>query len=102
MPDLSVGGQAVIEGVMMRSTDRVSTAVRRIDGSIVVKNEDFIPISKRNKVYGLPIVRGAISFLEMLFMIFTSFANPAQLSMKGFINFSKFMKEKMREVKFPL
>jgi uncharacterized protein YqhQ len=66
MPDLSVGGQAVIEGVMMRSTDRVSTAVRRADGSIDVRNEDFIPISKRKKLFGLPIVRGAISFIEML------------------------------------
>ncbi len=66
MPDLSVGGQAVIEGVMMRSTDRISTAVRRSDGTIEVRNDDFIPISKRNKFLGLPIVRGAISFIEML------------------------------------
>lgn len=66
MPDLSVGGQAVIEGVMMRSTDRISTAVRRADGSIDVKNNDFIPISKRKKLFGIPIVRGAISFIEML------------------------------------
>jgi len=66
MPDLSVGGQAVIEGVMMRSTDRISTAVRRMDGSIDVHNEDFVPITKRNKFFGLPIVRGAISFVEML------------------------------------
>ena len=80
MPDLSVGGQAVIEGVMMRSTDRVSTAVRRIDGSIVVKNEDFIPISKRNKVYGLPIVRGAISFLEMLIIGIKSLNYSAKIA----------------------
>lgn len=66
MPDLSVGGQAVIEGVMMRSTDRISTAVRRADGTIEVKNDDFIPISKRKKLFGIPIVRGAISFIEML------------------------------------
>ena len=66
MPDLSVGGQAVIEGVMMRSTDRVSTAVRRADGTIEIRNEDFIPISKRKKILGLPIIRGAISFIEML------------------------------------
>lgn len=51
---------------MMRSTDRVSTAVRRADGTIEVRNEDFIPISKRKKLLGLPIVRGAISFIEML------------------------------------
>ncbi len=66
MPDLTVGGQAVIEGVMIRSTDRISTAVRRADGTINVKNEDFIPVSKRNKLLGLPIVRGAVSFIEML------------------------------------
>ncbi len=66
MPDLSVGGQAVIEGVMMRSTDRISTAVRRIDGTIKVRNNDFVPLSKRNKFLGLPIVRGVVTFVEML------------------------------------
>jgi uncharacterized protein YqhQ len=66
MPDLSVGGQAVIEGVMMRSTDRISTAVRRIDGTIKVRNDDFVPLSKRNKFLGLPIVRGVVTFVEML------------------------------------
>jgi uncharacterized protein YqhQ len=66
MPDLSIGGQAVIEGVMMRSTDRISTAVRRTDGTIEISNEDFIPLSKRHRMLGLPIVRGAVSFVEML------------------------------------
>jgi uncharacterized protein YqhQ len=66
MPDLNVGGQAVIEGVMMRSADRVSTAVRRASGEIVVKSEDYKPISKRIKFLGLPIVRGAVSLVEML------------------------------------
>jgi len=50
----------------MRSTDRISTAVRRADGTIEVKNEDFVPLSKRHKILGLPIVRGAVSFVEML------------------------------------
>jgi uncharacterized protein YqhQ len=80
MPDLSVGGQAVIEGVMMRSTDRVSTAVRRADGSIEVKNQDFVPISKRNKFFGLPIVRGAISFVEMLIIGIRSLNYSAEVA----------------------
>jgi len=66
MPDLNVGGQAVIEGVMMRSADRVSTAVRRASGEIEVRSEDFISLTKRHKLLGLPIVRGAIALVEML------------------------------------
>ncbi|MFH1687584.1 MAG: DUF1385 domain-containing protein [bacterium] len=66
MPDLNVGGQAVIEGVMMRSADRVATAVRTPDGEILVKTEDYLPLSKRYKVLGLPILRGAVAFVEML------------------------------------
>jgi len=66
MPDLNVGGQAVIEGVMMRSADRISTAVRRASGEIVVKNEDFVSLTKRKKFLGWPVVRGAVSLIEML------------------------------------
>lgn len=80
MPDLSVGGQAVIEGVMMRSTDRVSTAVRRSDGTIEVRNEDFVPISKRKKFFGIPIVRGAISFVEMLIIGIRSLNYSAEVA----------------------
>jgi uncharacterized protein YqhQ len=61
-----IGGQAVIEGVMMRSSIRVSTAVRKQSGEIVVKNEDYIPLSKRYKLFNIPIIRGVISFVEML------------------------------------
>lgn len=66
MPDLNVGGQAVIEGVMMRSGDRIATAVRKPDGEILVKTEEFRPLSKRHKLLGLPIIRGALSFGEMM------------------------------------
>lgn len=66
MPDLAVGGQAVIEGVMMRSDDRIATAVRIPSGEIKVKTEPFISITKKHKILGLPIIRGAVSFIEML------------------------------------
>jgi len=61
-----IGGQAVIEGVMMRSSQRVSTAVRKQSGEIVVRNEDYIPLSKRYKLLDIPIIRGVVSFVEML------------------------------------
>jgi len=66
MPDLSVGGQAVIEGVMMRSKDRVATAIRVSSGEILVKSEEYISLTKRKKLLGIPILRGVISFFEML------------------------------------
>jgi len=66
MPDLNIGGQAVIEGVMMRSSDRLATAVRIPNGEILVKTEDFIPFVKRHKYLDVPIVRGAFSFFEMM------------------------------------
>jgi len=56
----------VIEGVMMRSSIRVSTAVRKQSGEIVVKNEDYTPLSKRYKLLNIPVIRGVVSFVEML------------------------------------
>ncbi len=61
-----VGGQAVIEGVMMRSPERISTAVRRKDGEIVVKNVDYISLTKRYKPLGWPLLRGVVTFFETL------------------------------------
>lgn len=62
----SVGGQAVIEGVMMRGQKGVATAVRMEDGSIEVDVQNIQPYTKRNKFFGLPIVRGFISLMESL------------------------------------
>lgn len=62
----SVGGQAVIEGVMMRGTHGIATAVRKSDGEIVLDRQDTIPYTKRNKFFGLPIIRGFVSLIESL------------------------------------
>lgn len=61
-----IGGQAVIEGVMMRSPGKVATAVRLPDGSIQVKTTEFVSISRRAAFFGLPIVRGAVVLVESL------------------------------------
>ena len=64
--EIQVGGQAIIEGVMMRSPDRVAVAVRRPDGKIVLKNDPYISLTKRNKFWGLPIIRGAVILIESI------------------------------------
>jgi len=61
-----IGGQAVIEGVMMRSPRMVATAVRLPDGSIQIKTQDFVSISRRVRLLGLPILRGAVVLVESL------------------------------------
>src|SRR5262245_47479540 len=61
-----IGGQAVIEGVMMRSPKRVATAVRLPDGSIQIQSRDYTSLSRRFPVLGLPILRGAIVLVESL------------------------------------
>jgi len=64
----TVGGQAVIEGVMMRSPFAVATAVRQADGAIRVNAFHFISLSKRSKFWGLPIIRGAVNLVEALYL----------------------------------
>jgi uncharacterized protein YqhQ len=61
---LQVGGQAVIEGVMMRSPGCIATAVRTPGGAIVVQKEPFVSFTRRHRSLNIPIIRGAISFVE--------------------------------------
>lgn len=66
--DKNVGGQAVIEGVMMRSPAKISTSVRQANGQIVTQTEPFTSLTKRVKILGWPIIRGMVSFFEMLIL----------------------------------
>ena len=63
---VDIGGQAVLEGVMMRSPEYVALAVRRPDGSIVVKRDSYVSPAKKHKWMGLPFIRGAVSMVTML------------------------------------
>jgi len=82
MPDLNVGGQAVIEGVMMRSKDRVATAVRISSGEIKVKTEPYKSYTQRYKILGWPIIRGAVSFVEMLIIGIKTLNFSADIAVK--------------------
>ncbi|HHS13469.1 MAG TPA: DUF1385 domain-containing protein [bacterium] len=61
-----VGGQAVIEGVMMRSPEYVSVAVRKPDGTIVVKRSSYLSWTRRCKILGWPLIRGGVVLIESL------------------------------------
>lgn len=64
--DFAVGGQAVIEGVMMRSPNFVTVAVRKLSGEIKLKEEKFQGIGTRIKLLGIPFVRGVVNLFEMM------------------------------------
>lgn len=61
-----VGGQAVMEGVMMKNQDRYAVAVRKPDHQIDVKVENYKSTIKNEKIRHLPIVRGVVNFVESL------------------------------------
>ncbi len=63
---VTVGGQAVIEGVMMRGSIGVATAVRTSSGEIVIDKNESIPYTKKYKVFNFPIIRGFVSLLDSL------------------------------------
>ena len=63
-----VGGQAVIEGVMMKAGKRTVTTCRKEDKSIVVYDQGFVSVRKKHKILNLPILRGVVNFIEMMIL----------------------------------
>jgi uncharacterized protein YqhQ len=70
MPEklFSIGGQAVIEGVMMRSPTHYATAVRTPQGRIVIQKIPFKSLVRRFKILNIPVVRGAFTLVETLYI----------------------------------
>ena len=66
MKSSNIGGQAVMEGVMMMNKDRYSVAVRRPDGEIEVKVEQHKPLTKHKELLKVPILRGVFSFADSM------------------------------------
>lgn len=62
----SIGGQALLGGLMMRSPTGIAMSVRKDDGEIITSYEEHIPWTKRNKFFSLPIIRGCVTFAESL------------------------------------
>ena len=63
---VSVGGQAVMEGVMMQSPERIAMAVRRTDGKVALVSKPVTSPSKKYPFLGWPIIRGVVNFVSQL------------------------------------
>ena len=62
----SIGGQALIEGVMMRGPKKIAVAVRKPDNEIELKVDDLNTLAMKNKFFGLPFIRGVIGLIEAM------------------------------------
>jgi uncharacterized protein YqhQ len=67
-PEDIAGGQALIEGVMMRHGSKIAAAVRRPDQEIIFQEQEYIPLTKRYKLLGLMFIRGTVTLFEMMFI----------------------------------
>ncbi len=75
----SVGGQAVIEGVMMKNGTQVALAIRKEDGSVEVKNSEFHPLKEKHKWLNIPILRGIVGFVESMVLSFRTLSDSTNM-----------------------
>lgn len=61
-----IGGQAVMEGVMMKNQDQYAVSVRKPDGEIETKKETCISFGEKHPLFQLPILRGVVNFIESM------------------------------------
>ena len=93
-----VGGQAVLEGVMMKAGERTVTTCRKEDGSLVVTDDSFVSVRKKHKLLNLPILRGVVNFIEMMILSFKTLGASADamgLEEEEPSRFEKWLSEKL-------
>lgn len=65
---VAVGGQALMEGIMMRGPEGTAVSLRLPDGSIETEMKEFVSVRKKFKILNIPIIRGIVSFVESMIM----------------------------------
>lgn len=63
-----IGGQAVIEGIMMKNKQNYATAVRKPDGEIEVSKDTYVSMTEKVKFFSLPFIRGIFSFVDSMIL----------------------------------
>ena len=82
MKSSGIGGQAVMEGIMMRNGSEYSVAVRKENGEIEVKKETYKGVGSKCKLFRLPVIRGIFSFADSLVLGMKSLNYSASLFME--------------------
>lgn len=74
----SIGGQALIEGIMMRGPHKSVMACRMPDGTVSVEDVQYNSVTKKHKILGLPVVRGIVSFVESMVVGYKTMMQSAE------------------------
>ncbi|MBQ6848171.1 MAG: DUF1385 domain-containing protein [Clostridia bacterium] len=93
----AIGGQALIEGIMMKSPDKTAMAVRTKDGGIDISEVLELNLRKKYKILALPIIRGVIAFAESMINGYKALMLSAEKS--GFTDFEEEGEEPLEEKK---
>ncbi len=91
----SIGGQALIEGIMMKSTEKTAMGVRTPDGEIDITYFDYKSLRSRYKALNLPIIRGVVGFVESMIQGYKAMMISAEKS--GFTDLEEEAKEKEKK-----
>ncbi|MDP9188009.1 MAG: DUF1385 domain-containing protein, partial [Actinomycetota bacterium] len=81
--DASVGGQAVLEGVMMRGVSTWAVAVRNLEGEVEVTSEPVVSWAKGRRVLRLPVIRGVVALVESMKIGFKALGISANAQMEA-------------------
>ena len=78
MKPSGIGGQAVLEGIMMRNKDKYSVAVRKPDQTIALKVDEYKGLTSGKKIIGLPFIRGIFNFIDSMVLGIKTLAYSAE------------------------
>ncbi len=75
----STGGQAVLEGVMMKSRDRIAISVRDTKGEIKTETRPCKPLTAKSRFFRIPIIRGIVGFIDSMMLSFDTLSRSADM-----------------------
>ncbi len=91
----SIGGQALIEGIMMRGPKRSVMAVRKKDGTIDISERTFTNLKEKYPILKLPIIRGVAGFIESMTVGYKAMMDSAEIS--GYLDEDEIQSEKEKK-----
>lgn len=97
-----IGGQAVMEGIMMKNADTYSVAVRKPDGEIEVCVKEYRGVGSKCKLFGLPFIRGIFAFIDSLVLGMSSLNYSAEFYLEEDEEEKKEKEKREKEGKKPL
>ena len=97
MKEVHIGGQAVLEGVMMKGPDSYALSVRKPDNEIAVTVTEYKSFGSKSVLFRIPIIRGVVNFIESLYIGMGTLMKSAEYDDTDVIEEEKWAKEKLEE-----